>query len=340
LPAALGKEGGATVLQTDLSSSDCGDGRSISMSTNSKEKFINVQKLGENYKKIEEKGRKIQEIANEVTKAAAIGQKQLQFLRSELPKYEAVGDSCPEIQRLLPADDLWAQRAVEDSENALTRIEQAGSTLHQTINLIGTSVSTISVVGNMAVSGINWLSAQYPESQIFVTYQLQDPKPFFDSTDSEAVSKLLGEYDPELESERRGAWDAFYSSSNAKRSQSSHSMRDVLRKFISKHASNDAVKQAAWWTIAGDAKDGVSLKQRLRLLAYGPTADASQSELDFMVGQLEEFERSYELLNKAAHGSKQAETSIEASMKAAEQLLILILRRRVLTSDKQPAPPA
>lgn len=100
-------------------------------------------------------------------------------------------------------------------------------------------------------------------------------------------------------------------------------MRDLVRKVISKHASNEKVKLAAWWSKAPSTKDGVSLRQRLRLLAYGPTAEANETELALI-------EHSYELLNKTAHGSKQPENAIEASMKSAEQLLLLILRRRVL----------
>jgi len=300
------------------------------MSKDPKDEDNYLAKIEENYKQVEERSRHVQQIANENTKAAVIGQKQIQFLRAELPKYRAIGEACPEFQSLVSPDGSWAQQALQDSENALTGLVQADNALNQTSYLIGTTVSTISMVGHAAISGVNLLSAQYPESRIFVTYQLQDPKPFFDRTDSEALSRLLAEYDSELEAERRGAWDAFYSSSNAKSSQSSHSMRDVLRKFINEHAPNDAVKKATWWTKADNTKDGVSLKQRLRLLAYGPTADASQPELDLMVAEIKEFERSYKLLSKTAHGSKEAETAIEASMKAAEQLILLILRRRAL----------
>ena len=206
---------------------------------------------------------------------------------------------------------------------------QAESTLNQTVIFVGTASSTVSVVGSMAASGI-FLTAQYPGSQIFHTYHLQDPKPVFDSTDSDAVSNLLEEYDPELEKERRGTWQTFFSSSSANRSQAAHSMRDVLRRLISKHASNDVVKLANWWTLAEDTKDGVSLKQRLRLLAYGPTADATQEELNFMATKVAEFEESYTLLNKTVHGSKQAERAVEEWMKSIEQLILLILRRRQL----------
>lgn len=291
-----------------------------------------LEKLKENLKKLEEEGRKVQQQANEATKYAATGRKQVEFLEVELPKYKAIAEASPDFRKLLPQNDSWTQQAVKDSENALTGLMQAGHDLNRSFNFIGTAVSNVTSVGTSAISELYWISEQHPESRIFQSYQLQDPKPFVESTDDEILSKLLAEYDPELEHERQGAWQAFYSSSDAKDSQSSHSMRDVVRKFINKHASNDDVKKAKWWTEVEGTKDGVSVRQRLRLLAYGPTGEASEAELDLMEQQLEKFERSYKLLNKAAHGSKQAAAAIEASMKSAEQLILLVLKRHALTT--------
>jgi len=289
------------------------------------------QKLEDNYSQLEERSRTVQQIANEITKETALGRKRLEFLRSELSKYEAISKESPDLKKFLPADDSWLQQAIKDSDKAITGMMNAESTLNQTVTYVGTAVSTVSVVGSMAVSGVNLLTEKYPGSQIFCTYHLQDPKIVFDSTDSDAVSKLLEEYDPELEKERRGAWDTFFSNSSANHSQAAHSMRDVLRKLIRKHASNNAVKAASWWTWAESTEDGVSRKQRLRLLAYGATAEVSENELDFMTAKIEEFEESYDFLNKTAHGSKQTEVAIEGWMKSIEHLLLLILRRRKLS---------
>lgn len=103
---------------------------------------------------MEEEARQIQARANEITRAAAIGQKQIQFLRTELPKYAAIGESSPEFRKLVPADDSWAQQAVKDSEIALQGLREAGTAVNQTTLLVGMTVSTVNVVGNSAISGI------------------------------------------------------------------------------------------------------------------------------------------------------------------------------------------
>jgi len=298
-------------------------------------KKTDLEKLDQNLGEIEEKTRTIQQRANETTQFVANSRKQVQFLGSEFPKYEAVAEAAPEFKERLPKDYRWVQQALKDSENALAGLAQAKRELDQSANYAMTAVSTVTSVGYSMISAVHWMDQQYPESGLFRTYRLQDPKVFRESTTSDILGRLLSEYDPDLERDRKGAWQAFHSGFDAKDSQSAHSMRDIIRKFILKHASNEIVKTAAWWTEAKDTDDGVSTRQRLRFLAYGPTAEANETELDFIQQQLDEFFRSYYLLSKAAHGSEQATAAIEASMKSAEHLLLLILNRRALTD----APP-
>jgi hypothetical protein len=112
--------------------------------------------------------------------------------------------------------------------------------------------------------------------------------------------------------------------------QASHSLRDVLRSLISKWASNDQVKKAIWWKPAPNTRDGVSPRQRIQLLLYGPsTLPQNPIELSLIESEVSKFTDDNTFLNSIAHGGSSNSTSaVEFAMKSIDNLILLILRTR------------
>lgn len=290
-----------------------------------------LKKLEMNYEALEKVGRNLQEKGATIVEIAVIGKKQAIFFERELPKFFEISMDYPQILNDLPTDDNWITRAIDVTDKALKNSQNAESILSEVTLTVSTSASTISTAGIAAISGEIKLELNYPKVDFRNIYDLQDPQIFLDNIGKKEIADMLASYDPDLEEKRKGAWQTFYSASSDRLSQAANTMRDLIRLFISKYASNDDVKKASWWENDPNTKDGVSLKQRIRFLINEGKSNADFEELKFIEGQVNRFENDFKSLNSIAHGSKRKETAVEASMKSIEQLLLLILQQRTIS---------
>lgn len=297
------------------------------MPMRSKKRDAKLKKLEENCERIASHGRDLQARGVTIAKKGVSGCKQVRFLRTELPKYESMATTYPKLGPYLPADDSWIDRALNETDLIVNALPKASEILAFSTDSTSTALSTVSTLGTIAVSGVMLIGLDYPQTNFFETHGLENPTSFLNLVEDEDLSRLLGEYDSDLETQRRGAWNAFYSASETKLSQAAHTMRDLLRLLISRHASNAEVKKASWWTETAGSKDGVSLTQRLRYLLYGKKETQDPDTVAFIESQVSKFKEDSNLLQAAAHGSKKSEAAVEASMKSVEQLVLLILRR-------------
>lgn len=295
-----------------------------------KDKREKTKSLKDNYEKIEKEGHRLQEQGTMIVKKAVSGKKQAEFLEEELPKYEKIAEQYPELSKRLNDDYRFIDLSIRNTNGVVSNLNSAVKIIEPVYHMLSTSVSTSGTAISAAISGVYRIEATHPEINFKEKYSLKDPSVFFKSSDTEELSKILNGFDSELESMRKGAWDVFYSNSESRLVQASHSMRDILRRFISKFATNDQVKRADWYKHEPDTNDGVSLKQRIRMLIYGTTKlDVDEEELKIIESQIIQFKDDYKYLSSSAHGSSKAEAnSIEASMKSMEYLLLLILQRR------------
>ena len=128
-----------------------------------------------------------------------------------------------------------------------------------------------------------------------------------------------------MSARRRGAWDAFYSSSEDALAQAAHSMRDILASLVSQMGSNELVSESAWF----DGSEKPTLSDRVRLLLFGPSErHVESSELAAATAEISEFVTEDGQLKKVAHGSKSfSRERTKVSMEKTEELLYLIVSR-------------
>lgn len=287
-----------------------------------------LEKLESNYEELEKAGRDLQEIGSVIVRSAVYGKRQSQFLKIELPKYRNITSSYPELKDHLYENESWISDAIDETNLALKGISIAGEKINQSLIGFDSTSASMATVGLEAITGISILEDKNPTIDFKKTYNLQEPKQFLEKLDSKAVADELSSYDADLEAMRQGAWKTFNSTSEARLSQAAHTMRDLLRLFITKYASNDDVKKAPWWEYDKKTKDGVSLKHRIRYLIYGNSTNYKPNNISFIEDQVKRFEEDYKLLSKVAHGKKSSDIAVESSMKSIEQLILLILQRR------------
>ena len=107
-------------------------------------------------------------------------------------------------------------------------------------------------------------------------------------------------------------------------------MREVFAKIISQFASNENVKKADWWEKVPKTKDGVSLRQRIRYLLFGPKEkivnDAEIKVIETNVNNCFNVDR---FLKEIAHGSEKAtQALVESKLKSMEGTILHILKSK------------
>ena len=133
---------------------------------------------------------------------------------------------------------------------------------------------------------------------------------------------------------RTGAWQVLNTDIEAKYMFACHSMREILSKIVSSGASNEKVMKAEWWKFGWGS--GVTLRQRLRYLIFGPaSAGIDESILETINLAVEKGFDADEKLKKVAHASRKLDKKeVEKAMFAMERTLLNIFRYKKLQETK------
>lgn len=292
------------------------------------------RKLQQNFKEIEEIGFKFQEKGLDLVRYGKAGQKCAKFLKEELPKYEKVGREYPEFGTPLNTLLEWKEYALQKTNNEIPRLNKEINILDEISRGIQITVVSGNIVTHQVVSTINHTQIENPNMDIVRKYNIQKPKFIGVKEVEKELDGCLNKINPNLVKRRKGAWTTFYSVSSDKKAQAAHSLRDILSWIISQYAPNNEVKKAEWWEYQENTKDGVSLKQRLRFLLYGPKKSADEKELDIINSIVEECYKNYDKLKSIAHGSKKYDELIENIMHSMENTILMICRALSKNSEK------
>jgi hypothetical protein len=232
---------------------------------------------------------------------------------------EALGDS-PEIEASLKTFMTSGDLAASALHSANQNLETAKDKIY---------VSAISALSGVTISNvatqnlIAFAIGAAPETKkdIFVELVHKNlQRPFSE----EELDALLATFREELPKRRRGAWDAFYSSSEDALAQAAHTMRDILASIVAKRGSNERVQACAWF----DCSNKPVLSDRVRLLLYGAENNVPPKDIDFITSQVSEYVSDDGNLKKVAHGSQSLDCeSVSLAMKKIEELVYLILSR-------------
>jgi len=291
------------------------------------------KKLGElraNFTTIEEVGYELQSYGRHLAETGAKGKEVVTFLEGELEKHERLANDYPDIADALNQQTEWLNAGVGTSSEVVATITGAQAMAKNAYSIAVSSLATTTATGTSFVAGVYELQSKHPDVDFQTQYGLSQVDSLIQAVDTVALDHLLDKLDPAFSKARRGAWDAFFSSSEAKLEQASHLMREVLTKLTSKFASNDHVRQADWWVEASDTEGGVSTRQRLRFLMYGPAhVGDKMPELDAVETEVDYYMRSRGLLLGVAHlRPVESEKAVELALRNVERLLLIILERR------------
>jgi len=290
------------------------------------------RKLWANYDWLEEQGHKLQRDGLGIAKAGADGKRLVEFLENEHPKYASIEADHPDAELDVDRVYDWADLGIKETEYAMGQLDTGQKAVGTTFEVVQISLSTTASGGTALISDVFMYAANQPDRRIEKTYGLADPAPFVVDTDGSETDRLLNEIDPQLVSHRHGAWAALHSVAEDRLTQAANSMHKVLNALISKFASNEQVMACDWWEPAQptEAKNGVSVAQRLRLLMYGPTYEPDDvEELRLIDEEIARQKRQRTLLDQVAHGSTSSSSkAVEMALRGIESLVLLILRRR------------
>ena len=140
-----------------------------------------------------------------------------------------------------------------------------------------------------------------------------------------ALSRLLSEVDPDIESKRQGAWHTFYGTGSDRLSQASHSMREVIRLLLYKLAPDDMVKAAPWYDKPTDATSDVTRKMRVRYCLSGCSTSVSHSTLNYIEALASFIDESYAKLSREAHSDEPSDISMVKAFLESGDIIILIV---------------
>ena len=128
---------------------------------------------------------------------------------------------------------------------------------------------------------------------------------------------------------RKGAWDNFYSGIDSNLLFASHGMREILSKIIAKWATNEEVKKAEWWTVSDGTASGITLRQRLRYLIFGPF-QGEDDTLNLIDASVKTAFDADEKLKQLAHGSEKLKNEVKEALQITEITLLSIFQARNL----------
>jgi hypothetical protein len=275
---------------------------------------------------LEKIGIEFQEKGAILVEYAKLGKNHINFQLSEAPKYAQAANSIPQFTSVLggiitSGEIVHISLLVTNNE-----LRKGLESVNQGIFFASGSTSTASA-GTYAVSSItDQINLDNNKRDIYKDFNFL--KPDFDKhqTIQRELDQELNKLNPNLSIRLKGAWQTFNSVSADKKAQAAHTMRDILAKLISAWASNDDVKKAEWWSPVEKTENGVSLRQRLQFLLYGPKNVEDTLILNSIEYEVGVIYKSDELLKKVAHGSQKDINLVESNMKLIESTILKIIR--------------
>ena len=142
------------------------------------------------------------------------------------------------------------------------------------------------------------------------------------------IGILLNSISPDLERKRQGAWQTFRSKNVDRISQSTNSLREVLRQLLDILAPEGKVINACWYV---KPKEGtpVRRKMRIRYALAGDSPDVSESTLKMIDSLSDAVESVYAKLSAQSHEEKSGEYLLaEGCLNACEAIMMLVLGSR------------
>lgn len=130
---------------------------------------------------------------------------------------------------------------------------------------------------------------------------------------------------------RKGAWDALSSVVENNLMGASHLMREIIRKVISKFATNEEVKKAEWWIKPKETKNEVVVKQRFRFLIFGTSIEDGEAKVEMVDETVNKCFEAYQRLQDIAHGSTGLKEEVVRCFYITEQTLLTIFRFKELS---------
>ena len=301
------------------------------MDSNGKDDKNNLDNLENNYKKAEELGYKIQKDGLGLVRAGKMGQEIVSYFRQNEENMTDLeeGEKSSDLSKSIQHFRKWVEASTKTVPQQVHKLEElTGKEVFREVAMVNNSASSGYLAVSTLCSGIESFHDEYPQRNVYFEKAIDKPKLFYYRESVQDLDEKLEKINSDWPKRRKGAWDAFNSVSSDKLAQASHTMRDILSKLISKWASNDDVKRSGWWANADNTESGVSLKQRIRYLLYGPTDIINTQELENIYSQIDYCYEQDKLLKKVAHGSSRFRDRVEAAMKAIEMAMLSIINER------------
>jgi hypothetical protein len=136
---------------------------------------------------------------------------------------------------------------------------------------------------------------------------------------------LLNNISPDLERKRKGAWQTFRSENVDRISQSTNSMREVLRQLFDVLGPEEKVKKACWY-VAPKSGSPVQRNMRIRYALAGDNPQVSKSTLEMIDSLSDTVDTIYAKLSAQTHAEKKGEYILaEGCLKACEAIIMLVL---------------
>jgi hypothetical protein len=142
---------------------------------------------------------------------------------------------------------------------------------------------------------------------------------------NETIEILLNNISSDLEMKRKGAWQTFRSQNVDRISQSTNSMREVLRQVLDILGPDEKVKKACWY-FAPKTGSPVHRNMRIRYALAGDNPQVSQSTLKMIDSLSDAVDTIYAKLSAQTHAEQKGEYILaEGCLKACEAIMMLVL---------------
>jgi hypothetical protein len=275
--------------------------------------------LAREFSQLRDHGHRLQQQGQFIVKIAESGASNIANYSTLYSEASAVLPETLDVKKAFYDFTKSGEFVVSELKSANQNLKSAANNLRESLfpALTGITFSNIAAQ-NLLECAID----NAPEEKRFIFQSLAE-KPFKKPYSTEELDVLLDRFRKGLSARRRGAWDAFYSSSQDALPQAAHSMRDILALLVSQMGSNEMVLACAWF----DRSKEPTLSDRVRLLLFGPSErHVETSEIVAATAEISEFVTEDGQLKQIAHGSKSfSRERTKISMEKTEELLYLIL---------------
>lgn len=285
-----------------------------------------LEKLNKDYEELEFYGRKLQKIGLNIVEQSKIGKDYTQFQLSELPKYSMAANEYQQFNSVVENVCISGNIAFNRTQRALDLVAKGEVYVAEAVPLISGATSTCSSSTYDAMTVINQVIVDSNRNDFYVSYNLKIPTIAGEIKLQADLDRELNKINPRYSKRRKGAWNTFNSVSADRKSQAAHSMRDIFREILFLWAPNNKVEKIEWWKNSG--KDKVDHRDRVRFLLYGDKEVKNQDELQSINHEIDNIYKSFDLLQKTAHGSNQELQLVESTMKSIESTMLRIINIR------------